>query len=159
MANTKSPVTGSNAKNSPKSANKSMVGSKSSNMRNCGCQSESASNWSSNAKKNMQATGSQRKMSAEFAQEQCKLSDQEIISDVLGSHKALVKLYGTALCESSCPQLRDLVNSQMTECAQDQFDAFLYMNERGMYPTDNAPLPKITQAKKKFTKCEQTMRK
>lgn len=97
--------------------------------------------------------------STEFAQDVCKLSDQEIISDVLGSHKALIKLYGTALCETSCPKLRCLIDNQLSECAEDQFDAFLYMHERGLYPTDSAPMPKINQAKKKFCACEKSMKK
>ncbi len=97
--------------------------------------------------------------STEFAQDNCKLSDKEIISDILGSHKALIKLYGTALCETSCPKLRSLIDNQLSECAEDQYDAFLYMNERGLYPTDTAPMPKINQAKKKFTACEQFMKK
>ncbi len=97
--------------------------------------------------------------STEFAQDNCKLSDKEIISDVLGSHKALIKLYGTALCETSCPKLRSLIDNQLSECAEDQYDAFLYMNERGLYPTDTAPMPKINQAKKKFCACEQFMKK
>ncbi|MBE5730646.1 MAG: spore coat protein [Clostridiales bacterium] len=97
--------------------------------------------------------------STEFAQDVCKLSDKEIISDVLGSHKSLVKLYGTALCETSCPKLRTLIDTQLSECAEDQFDAFLYMNERGLYPTDTAPMPKVNQAKKKFTACETFMKK
>ena len=96
--------------------------------------------------------------STEFAQDVCKLSDKEIISDVLGSHKALVKLYGTALCETSCPKLRNLIDNQLSECAEDQFDAFLYMHERGLYPTDAAPMPKINQAKKKYCACEQFMK-
>lgn len=88
----------------------------------------------------------------------CSLDDDEIISDVLGCQKSLIKLYGTALCESSCPNLRDIISTHLTECAEDQYDAFLYMNERGLYPTDTAQAPKITQAKRKFTRCEQQMR-
>lgn len=95
----------------------------------------------------------------EFAQDVCKLSDKEIISDVLGSHKTLVKLYGTALCETSCPKLRNLIGNQLSECAEDQYDAFLYMHERGLYPTDAAPMPKVNQAKKKFCACEQFMKR
>ncbi len=95
----------------------------------------------------------------EFAQDVCKLTDKEIISDVLGCQKSLIKLYGTALCEASCPKLRNLIDNQLSECAEDQFDAFLYMQERGLYPTDSAPMPKINQAKKKFCACEQFMKK
>ena len=94
----------------------------------------------------------------EMAQDNCKLTDKEIISDVLSCQKSLIKLYGTALCETSCPELRDLIGDGLNECAQDQFDAFLYMSERNMYPTDNAPSPKINQAKKKFSCCAKQMK-
>lgn len=94
----------------------------------------------------------------EFAQDVCKLTDKDIISDVLGCQKSLIKLYGTALCETSCPKLRSLIDNQLSECAEDQFDAFLYMQERGLYPTDTAPMPKINQAKKKFCACEHQMK-
>ncbi len=95
----------------------------------------------------------------EFAQDVCKLSDKEIIADVLGCQKSLIKLYGTALCETSCPELRSLIDNQLSECAEDQFDAFLYMHERGLYPTDSAPMPKINQAKKKYSAQEKFMSK
>lgn len=85
------------------------------------------------------------------AQRDCKLTDYDIISDILGSHKSLIKLYGTALCEIGSEDLRDLVSCQMAECAEDQFDAFNYMNARGMYPTEPAPVQKVKQARQKFS--------
>ena len=95
----------------------------------------------------------------EFAQDNCKLNDYDIISDVLGSHKSLIKLYGTALCEISNEDLRNLVNSKMTECAEDQLDAFLYMNERGMYKTEPAPIQKVKEARQKFCGCVKNLKK
>lgn len=88
----------------------------------------------------------------EFACDNCKLTDYDIISDVLGSHKSLVKLYGTALCETDNENLRKLINARMTECAQDQYDAFIYMNERGMYKVEPAPVQKVKSARTKFGK-------
>ena len=88
----------------------------------------------------------------EYAQDCCKLSDYDIISDVLSSQKGLIKLYGTALCEVASEDLRTIVSQKMTECADDQFDAFLYMNERGMYKTEPATVSKIKQACDKFGK-------
>ena len=85
--------------------------------------------------------------STEFAQDVCKLSDKEIISDVLGSHKSLVKLYGTALCETSCPKLRTLIDTQLSECAEDQFagscaDVGADIFARGLcLPSDNKMTP------------------
>lgn len=95
----------------------------------------------------------------EFAQDRCKLTDYDIISDVLGSHKALIKLYGTALCEIGCDNLRNIVTSKMTECAEDQLDAFLYMNERGMYKTEPAPLQKVKEARQKYCGCIKNLKK
>lgn len=40
----------------------------------------------------------------------------------------------------------------MTECAVDQYDAFRYMNERGMYKVEPAPVQKVKSAKVKFGK-------
>ncbi len=89
----------------------------------------------------------------EAAQDNCRLSDYDIISDVLGGHKNLVKLYGTALCETDSEQLRKLINAQMSECAVDQFDAFKYMNDRGMYKVEPAPVQKVKSARTKYCKC------
>ena len=86
----------------------------------------------------------------EQAQDACKLSDYDIISDVLGSQKGLIKLYGTALCEVACESLRGIIETKMSECAEDQYDAFLYMNSRGMYKTEPAPLQKVKEARQKY---------
>ena len=86
----------------------------------------------------------------EHAQDCCKLSDYDIVSDVLSSHKGLIKLYGTALCEVAEENLRGIIESKMSECAEDQYDAFLYMNSRGMYKTEPAPLQKVKEARQKY---------
>lgn len=88
----------------------------------------------------------------ETAADNCKLTDYDIISDVLGGHKSLVKLYGTALCETDSENLRKLINTQMSECAVDQYDAFRYMNDRGMYKVEPAPVQKVKNARTKFGK-------
>ena len=85
------------------------------------------------------------------AQERCKLDDYEIISDVLGSEKELVKLYGSALCETSEEPLRDIIRENFDEAAADQYKAFTYMQQRGMYNTEQATEQKITEAKQQFT--------
>ncbi len=86
----------------------------------------------------------------EQAQDACKLSDYDIVSDVLSSHKGLIKLYGTALCEVAEENLRGIIENKMSECAEDQYDAFLYMNARGMYKTEPAPLQKVKEARQKY---------
>lgn len=86
------------------------------------------------------------------AQAECALDDYEIISDVLGSEKQLVKLYSTALCESSEDTLRDVIRANLTEAALDQYETFEYMQKRGLYPTEQADEQKICEAKQQFGK-------
>lgn len=90
------------------------------------------------------------KTKTEAAQDNMSLSDYDIISDVLGTHKNLIGLYGTAICEIDCPNLRKIINTQLTECATDQLDSFNYMHDRGMYKTEPAPIPKIRAARQKY---------
>lgn len=85
-----------------------------------------------------------------LAQQRCALDDYEIISDVLGGEKQLVKLYSTALCEASEENLRDIIRENLVECAADQYSTFEYMEKRGMYPTEQADESAITQAKQQF---------
>lgn len=84
------------------------------------------------------------------AREKCALDDYEIISDVLGNEKQLVKLYSTALCESAEEPLRNVIRDNLIECAQDQYSTFEYMEKRGLYQTEQAPEAKIAQAKEQF---------
>lgn len=85
------------------------------------------------------------------AQEKCQLDDYEIISDVLGSEKEIVKLYSTALCETAEENLRDIIRDNFTEAAADQYKAFSYMQENGMYKTEQASETEILKAKQQFT--------
>ncbi|MDE6201113.1 MAG: spore coat protein [Clostridiales bacterium] len=86
----------------------------------------------------------------ETAQEKCQLDDYEIISDVLGSEKEIVRLYSSALCETAEENLRDVIRANFTEAAADQYKAFSYMQENGMYKTEQASEEDITKAKQQF---------
>ena len=86
----------------------------------------------------------------ETAQEKCQLDDYEIISDVLGSEKEIVRLYSSALCETAEENLRDIIRANFTEAAADQYKAFSYMQENGMYKTEQASEEDITKAKQQF---------
>mgnify|MGYP001037242031 CR=1 FL=1 len=84
------------------------------------------------------------------ARERCELDDYEIISDVLGSEKQIVKLYSTALCEAAEEPFRNLIRENLDEAAADQFKAFEFMQQRGMYKTEQATEQNITEAKQQF---------
>ncbi|MCH5165673.1 MAG: spore coat protein [Clostridiales bacterium] len=87
----------------------------------------------------------------ESARERCELDDYEIISDVLGSEKQIVKLYSTALCEASEEPFRNIIKENLDEAAADQYKAFEFMQKRGMYQTEQATEQKINEAKQQFT--------
>jgi spore coat protein CotF len=108
---------------------------------------------------NASGKGNSTDSKTEFAQDMTQLDDVAIISDVLSCQKSLVKLYGAALCEVSCDKLRKLVNNQLSECADDQYDAFQYMTQRNQYPTEPAPSQKVCEAKQKFECKKQQMTK
>ncbi|MCM1367206.1 MAG: spore coat protein [Roseburia sp.] len=85
------------------------------------------------------------------AQAECALDDYEIISDVLGAEKQLVKLYSTALCEASEENFRNVLRDNLTECAADQYSTFEFMEKRGMYPTSEASEEDVLKAKQQFS--------
>ena len=62
------------------------------------------------------------------------LENIDIISDVLGEHKHLMKQYTTALCEASTEEYRQYLQQNLLQVSQDQFDSFSFMEEGGMYP-------------------------
>lgn len=84
------------------------------------------------------------------AQKRCSLDDYEIISDVIGTEKQLVKLYSSALCESAEEPLRDVIRENLIECAKDQYETFEYMSSRGLYKTEQADEKNILEAKQQF---------
>ena len=87
----------------------------------------------------------------EFGADNINLSDEDIATDVLTTQKGLTKRYSTAITEVSCPNLRQLLQNKFSECADDQFDTFEYMNENGLYPTEDAPSQKVAKAAKDFS--------
>lgn len=105
------------------------------------------------------AKGSQKAGMMEVSSEFCQLKDYDIASDILGGKKSLLKLYGSALCEVDCQKLRNILTSQLAEVGNDQYDIFLYMNERGMYPTEQAEAPKVQQAIDQYTQKSSTFNK
>lgn len=142
----------SSSESQSKSLIKTLSGGQKSGAASAGKKSAtgSASGASKSQGMSMSKSSSKSSASMEASSEICKLKDFDIAADVLGGQKALLKLYGTALCETDCPNLRNLINTQLSEVAVDQFDTFSYMNQRGMYPTEQAPSNKVKQAVTQF---------
>jgi spore coat protein F len=85
------------------------------------------------------------------------LNDQDMMEDLLTQQKYLITSYSSFLPEASCPQLRQVLTDNFTECADSQYNVFDRMNQLGWYQTKNAPEPEIQAARQKFQQLKSQM--
>ena len=85
------------------------------------------------------------------------LTDQDKIEDLLSEEKYLISGYGTFIPEASCPQLRQVLTQNLTECVQNQYTIFDQMNQLGWYPTKAAPVADVNAAREKFTQMQRQL--
>ena len=90
-------------------------------------------------------------MNNDFSQ----MTEQEKLTDILSMEKQLVKDYAGDVTESSCPNLRQLLISNMTECSQDQYCVFDQMRSRSMYATKQAPQTEVQNTKQTMDQLKQ----
>ena len=83
------------------------------------------------------------------------MSEQELLTDLLHSEKALVKDYAGNCTEVACPNLRNLLINCMTECSHDQFAVFEQMHQRNMYKTKPAKSQEVQTAKQSMDTLQQ----
>lgn len=81
---------------------------------------------------------------------QATLTDQDRMEDLLSQEKYLINSYGSLIPEASCPQLRQALTANLTDCIQNQYAVFDQMNQMGWYPTKPAPMPEIESARQKL---------
>jgi len=98
-------------------------------------------------------------VNSEFSLDQIMLDDASIITDILTTHKTLVKNYSVALTEGSNEKIRKIITTNLSEAANDQFEIFNYMANNNLYPIEPAPPQKLTEAKNKFKKEEKCLNK
>lgn len=82
---------------------------------------------------------------------ECTLNEKDTLTDMLNSEKALVKLYGTAMTESSCKSLRTLLRSQFADTAEDQLTVFELMKQHDYYMPKPAEKMMIDEKKENFS--------
>lgn len=78
------------------------------------------------------------------------LTEQDILADMLTQEKQLISSYSTLICETSCQNMRKVLQQNMTESMEDQYCIFDQMRTKGYYPTEDAPTPKVEKAKQKL---------
>ena len=83
------------------------------------------------------------------------MSEQELLTDLLQSERALIKQYAENCTESGCRDLRSLLINCMSECSDDQYAVFEQMKQRNLYKTKQAQQQEIDTAKQDMTELRQ----
>ena len=78
------------------------------------------------------------------------LEEKDILNDILNQEKQIVTLYSTAITESSCPNMRQMLMQNMSQSSADQYNVFVQMRNKGYYQTKPADSQEVMQAKQKF---------
>ena len=85
------------------------------------------------------------------------MTDQDKMEDLLSEEKYLISAYGTFIPEAVCPQLRQVLTQNLTECVDNQYTIFDQMSRMGWYPTKDAPAADINAAREKFSNLKQSL--
>ena len=75
------------------------------------------------------------------------LEDKVIFQDLLITNKQRMNAYSTLIAETTCPNLRTMLQDLFVEAAEDQYTIFEFMQAQGWYSTKYANYDEIVQAK------------
>ena len=81
----------------------------------------------------------------------CKWDDKCMMEDLLDTTKHIVEQYSQSVIEGSTQQLRQILNTNMDQTINDQYQIFEQLNQRGWYPTKAAQQPDVQTAKQMFS--------
>jgi len=86
--------------------------------------------------------------------DQTAMNEKEMLDDLLNGNKQLAGLYTTAITESSCQNMRQVLQSNMEQVCCDQYQIFDQMCNKGYYTAKEAPPAEVQQAKQKFSQMQ-----
>ena len=72
--------------------------------------------------------------------------DRCMMTDLLDTAKHITEVYGAYVCEGSSDTLRQVLQDNMDATANDQFQIFQQMQQRGWYQTKAAQQQDVQQA-------------
>ena len=78
--------------------------------------------------------------------EKTTLDDKAMLNDLLITCKQRMSAYSTLIAETTCPNLRTMLQDLFVEAAEDQYAIFDFMHKQGWYPVKQAKQEDITQA-------------
>ena len=80
-----------------------------------------------------------------------KWDDKCMMEDLLDTTKHIAEQYGANVLEGSTQQFRQILNTNMDQTINDQFQIFEQIQQRGWYPTKAAQQPDVQTAKQMFS--------
>ncbi|MBO5293729.1 MAG: spore coat protein [Clostridia bacterium] len=83
-------------------------------------------------------------------QYQCKMNEQEKLTDLLSTQKYLTSMYNAYCCEAATPSVKSSLLSILQDEHRIQEEIFHEMNTRGYYPLEKAEETKLNATKQKF---------
>ena len=83
--------------------------------------------------------------------------DRCMMTDLLDTAKHITEVYGAYVCEGSSDTLRQVLQDNMDATANDQFQIFQQMQQRGWYQTKAAQQQDVQKAKQKFAQQKQQL--
>ncbi len=90
-------------------------------------------------------------------QSQPMLDEKTLITDLLTTQKQRMSAYCTLLSETSCANMRMMLQDLFIEAAEDQFALFQLLQQKGWYPLKKAQQDEITQAKQQAQQMQSSL--
>ena len=78
------------------------------------------------------------------------MGEKEILNDLLNTEKQMIGTYSTAVTESSCANMRQVMLKNIEQLSNDQLAIFNTMVSKGYYQKKDAQDQEVQQAKQKF---------
>lgn len=79
------------------------------------------------------------------------INEKDSLTDILMQEKEMIKVYGTFLPEGSTSQLRNIMKKNMDVVAQQQYEVFNAMQDKGYYKVKDAEDKQINEIKNMFS--------
>lgn len=76
-----------------------------------------------------------------------KLSEKDLMHDLLATEKQVISSYSTGITETSCPNLRNTLVSNFKNAQDTQYKVFDAMRQKGWYTVKDAADTDVQKAK------------
>ncbi len=80
-----------------------------------------------------------------------KLTEKDLMHDLLATEKQVITAYSTGITETSCPNLRNTLVNNFKNAQDTQYKVFDVMRQKGWYATKDAPDADVQKAKTDVT--------